>query len=307
MSLTDLVKTQAYKEIANLDFVFPRVQIQPVIPTHKDLLDPKHLGKAIDFFLRARLEKDTPPELTTKRRQVHETAWAAVQPYCSDLCDEIIEKSRLASEAILRFLCDDWNDEDIVRALLDMAYMDSIARSYPDENGKYALSNLIGEGLETQETRGELLKYITGDLSYLPTIEKNLNLGPAFGKSGRDINGADADLIADGTIYDIKFTMSPSTTVNKYSLMQAVGYAYLNKIEGNLHGDIHSVGLIFPRQRSCVKFKLSEISKVAIPLSRFKNIEKLICNYKSGADLYLDLFIGDKGSQLREQSSFTGF
>lgn len=305
MSLIDLVKTKSFKEIALLDFNLPRIQIPRARSENTRRLDHKHLGKAIDFFVRAQLTKTTDESNVKSRTQIYESAIDAVNPRDPMVRENMVAANGRVFDAKHHFMYEEYDADETVRGFLDMAYMDSIARSYPNIDGVYALQNLVGESAETPETREELKHFIVGDLSYLPIVKRDLRIGPVFGEVGKMIGGADADLIADGTLYDVKFTMAPTTTDMRRNLLQVLGYAYLNQIEGGMNGSIHSVGFILPRQRMTIAYKLKDLSRSSNALSRYRDVERLAQFFHDGE--LESSFLPDSGHSLNKQISFEGF
>jgi hypothetical protein len=86
-----------------------------------------------------------------------------------------------------------------------------------------------------------LSPYLTYDYSFLG---KDIVLNPTFGESSVYIGGADADVIIDGTLIDIKTTKKAE--FSKEYLRQLLGYYLLNKRELYPY-KINKLGIYFSR------------------------------------------------------------
>lgn len=105
-----------------------------------------------------------------------------------------------------------------------------------------------------------------GDLLILPAI-----LNPKFDGS-RDVGGADADLILEGCLIDIKTTINPKLTTK--TLYQLLSYALLDYTD---HYQIREVAIYFARQRELVQWPLEDLIGTladdnAHPLNGLRNL-----------------------------------
>ena len=73
-------------------------------------------------------------------------------------------------------------------------------------------------------------------------------------RGGRDVGGADGDLILDGCLIDIKTTIKPIIT--KLYLYQIIGYALLDYDDTH---KIHKLGLYMTRQNELLEWTVSEL------------------------------------------------
>lgn len=197
MALTDFSALAQFRRLVDLDFDLPRINIQDSV-SRRQGLDLRHLGKAIDFFIRVELERMTPSHMLIARQQMYASAPLNMDDMVLRL--EVENKLLDAESSIQKYSKGVIGLENIVRPLMDLAYLDSIARSYPYEQGREALDKLLGSRIETESTRDELLQHMRKCKNYLPEVKKSLITGPAFGKIGAEIGGADADLIVDGVL-----------------------------------------------------------------------------------------------------------
>jgi hypothetical protein len=79
-------------------------------------------------------------------------------------------------------------------------------------------------------------------------------MNPTFGDSSKDIGGADADIIIDDTIIDIKTTKY--SKFEKEYFRQLIGYYLLNVRECNKYGKINNLGIYFSRYGLLFKFPI---------------------------------------------------
>lgn len=74
--------------------------------------------------------------------------------------------------------------------------------------------------------------------------DQEYNLNPTFGEASEAIGGADADLIIDNCMYDIKTTIKPNRAISSW-LKQLFGYLLLDYKNAY---NLTRVGIILPRQ-----------------------------------------------------------
>lgn len=89
---------------------------------------------------------------------------------------------------------------------------------------------------------------------------------PTFGSAARMVGGADADLILDGTLWDVKVTKTPAFSREMFN--QLVGYvclAQLGGVDGCEPRDHHieQVGIYFARHGLAHSFALADIPGIA--------------------------------------------
>lgn len=84
-------------------------------------------------------------------------------------------------------------------------------------------------------------------------FSQRTTLNPTFDGS-RDVGGADADLIIDGCLIDIKTTINPKLSANW--LYQLLGYVLLDY---NNRYEIEQVGIYFARQQKLIQWSLESL------------------------------------------------
>jgi len=110
------------------------------------------------------------------------------------------------------------------------------------------------------------------------TAKETCILNPTFGKGSLIVGGADADIILDDTIIDIKVTKH--LKLEREYLNQTIGYyilALIGGIDKVQNGKIKNIGIYFARHGFLWKF----------PISEFGN-EKKLTNFKEWFEEYFE-------------------
>ena len=135
--------------------------------------------------------------------------------------------------------------EKLLQAVVDLAKIDGYYR-----------------GDKYNPTLGEYKKEYLEDLKNLYKTIPNQNfsgddvyLNPTFGQASSLVGGADADLIIDGSLIDIKTTKNLSFTVKQWR--QLIGYLTLIDIQGKF--DIDKAGIYFSRHGYIYNFDADKV------------------------------------------------
>jgi len=89
---------------------------------------------------------------------------------------------------------------------------------------------------------------------------KRVVLNPTFAGSGY-VGGADADMILDGCLIDLKTTINPE--LKKDWIHQLLGYAFLDFYDKN---QIDSIAILYTRQNLLLKWDIQEICQTLSPV-----------------------------------------
>ncbi len=131
---------------------------------------------------------------------------------------QIIERAKAAHHG---YLSSGEMSDEVIRSTLLLAQLDPIMRrSYIDEN----------LGSVDSEDVADVRKLISIVDPEMFRAEKLCMLNPTFGEASTLVGGADADLLIDHALIDIKTTKKPSFTRDYFN--QLVGYYVLYKIGG---------------------------------------------------------------------------
>lgn len=172
------------------------------------------VGTAFDYLLRFLIEAHNPQAITR--------SWRAEKAL-----DELVGKDKKIAKSIIknakihyhRFLNEKEINDDIIMTSLLLAKIDGIVWGKDwkdidlnvDPNDTEDIRNLIGGVPESM--------YIA---------KKHCFLNPTFGLASHLVNGADADLLLDGILIDIKTTKNPKFTSSFF--YQLMGYVILHHL-----------------------------------------------------------------------------
>jgi hypothetical protein len=149
--------------------------------------------------------------------------------------------------------------EQMCRLCLVLARFEQCFRAGPDVAMKYVIDDLIRLG-----------RAAIDDHIGLRSCE-SLVLNPTFALSA-GLGGADADLVADGLLWDLKSTADPKSVVGRNDLWQLAGYALADL------DDVHNidwVGISALRRRSELAWPLDKLlfdlsGGVSAPVTRWR-------------------------------------
>ncbi len=187
-------------------------------------------GTAFDYLLRFYVQKLNPRTKTQ--------SWVAEEAIARLEREKEIqgEANRLLSDAKLlhaRFLesRDKRPRKKLIEAAVRLAYFDTIYRvGILDENVFNPIPTAIVDDLQA------MLHLVTPE--YFVSRRRCI-LNPTFGKASSLVNGADADLIIDETLIDIKTTKNLKFEREMFN--QLVGYYVLSRIGGIDHSRFRTI------------------------------------------------------------------
>lgn len=238
MSLTSFLKIPAVKAVFAQEFPIPMISLKGEMLARPVTKHYSLIGTAFDYLLRFNLERLNPKAITAP--------WVAIQgvAVASKFFSKEYEKAKKSLEEAERLYADfiktgSVDDGGILRAAILLAQLDPIYRALViDENmGKVEdgdmqdLTNLI------KAVKPELFK-----------CDYHCLLNPTFGEGSQLVGGADADLILDGRLIDIKTSVKMEFSREHYN--QLVGYYILSRIgsiPGFEGGRITDMGIYYSR------------------------------------------------------------
>lgn len=254
MSLTNFISLPEIRERFNQEFTKPRIGVNkeiiaPPLSTRYGLI-----GTAFDYLLRFYIQKHNPNAISGKwiaeisldhlisiQKEFKDTG-KSTKYISKDIqkAQEIICRSKIIYEDFLSLktvsISNTLLQSTLLLAQLDIFYRSGIIN--PD----------FGETYE--EDIADLKKLIDiVDLKLFEVKQKCL-LNPTFGEAALSIGGADADLLIDDMIIDIKTTKKFQFLRQDFN--QLLGYYILHEIDG--------ISLLTPKPK---------VTKVAIYFSRF--------------------------------------
>lgn len=261
MSLTTLitepeVKAQLKKMIRRPDFDGGRKLLAPPLTKHYSLV-----GTAFDYIFRFYLKRVNPQAVERSEWIAEDAAWymfagvvdivngrIEVMPELATNPDEYdlgVQARRIVTEAkenYRSYLKTGKVTDQLLRSAVGLAKLDVI-----DRTGRLDLVDLADVDKRDQDDLQQLVKVIpAGDFKERAICILN----PTFGEASRLVGGADADVIIDDTLIEVK-TVMKCQLLSKY-LHQLAGYYCLYRI-GGVNGmpvdkPLRRLGIYFSRQ-----------------------------------------------------------
>lgn len=240
MSLTSLIKSdKELRDKIKTTFLRPKLD-----KSRKLLAEPQTkkyglVGTAFDYILRFYLEKlndtqDSPKiwvaEKTLERIKFNEEKYKIG----IELVDNVKELRK-------EFLATGNISKELIKHTLQMSYLDPVFRA--GQGIDYIGVSADEEDIEDIKN---LLSLIEDDTFKASNVCIS---NPTFGKASRLVGGADADIIIDNMLIDIKTTKNLEFTLNYFC--QIIGYLLLQRI-GGIDGEkqkieINKLGIYYSR------------------------------------------------------------
>ena len=238
MSLKTFLTKPDVREKFSKEFEKPKLQVKKEIIASPLTNHYSLVGTAFDYLLRFHVEYWN-PQFAEKQNWVAEGALLYLTDEYLELGEVLI---KYAKKNLKRFLETGKCDYKLLESALLLAGLDPIYRA---GIGKEYI------GLVDKQDIKDLRKLISAVDMQIFKAQKRCILNPTFGKASRMVGGADADLIIDDMLIDIKTTKN--LEFPKESFHQLIGYLTL-----------YYLGRGIQRKKS-----LPEINKLAIYFSRY--------------------------------------
>jgi hypothetical protein len=250
MSLTSILKQKEVQQRFRDAFPMPDVHVSADVVAPLQTDRPGHIGTAFDYLLRFTLRRIN-SSVVSSSRWTAEVALQLLQGAARQQAEEVIDRAASEVEA---YAASGELSEDLLRSCLRLARLDVVVRT----RGGYDISEMDAA------QPGDLadLKQLHQVIPHR-TFEANelCLLNPTFGKASALVRGADADLLIDDLLIDIKTVQKASFT--RRMLNQLVGYYILHVIGGIGELDpkpsISRVGIYFARHGHLASFDLDEV------------------------------------------------
>ncbi len=282
MSLTAFLEEKEVKEKFAQEFPKPKIKLEgallaPPVTNHYSLV-----GTAFDYLLRFYIKWLNPFAI--------ETEWIAEHVVKSDVMilgdGELTEKKiqeamRLysiarrnveeARVAYQRYLENGEITDELIQCAIHLARIDPIFRaSYVDP------SMGVADDGDVEDLR-RLISLVKPEFF---KAEKLCMLNPTFGEASTLVGGADADLVIDDTLIDIKTTKH--LKLRRKDFHQLVGYYLLFRLGGltdaPVEPDIKRLGIYFSRQGKLVTFPAEDIINESRLPAFYEWLREYICN-----------------------------
>jgi hypothetical protein len=278
MSLTSFLNQKDVRKKFREQFPHPPVRrkLKPVVPPLTN--HPQLIGTAFDYLLRFYIKRLNPKAITspwvaenvpgTLRDKIELAKdmhvidkWKStplIDPkairYYTNLCLKIEQLLARAVKVYDSYLKDGKIDKPLLKSVILLAQIDSIYRSGEDE---YELGSIDQRDLNDLEA---LIKLVDPKLF---KSRKYCVLNPSFGPASRLVGGADADLIIDDMIVEIKTTKE--LHVKRADWNQLIGYYILTTV-GGIEGvgpkyTINRIGIYFSRFGELITVKMNIVNR----------------------------------------------
>lgn len=240
MSLTTFLAKPDVREKFSSEFEKPKLQVKKEIVAPPMTKRYSLVGTAFDYLLRFRIEYLNPQSIK-KDYWVAESALPLLSGENREKGEGIIgqTKANLSS-----FLETGKYDDELLKSTLLLAGLDSVFRTRAKRGIEYI-------GLVDNQDVQDLKNLISAVDMQIFKAQERCNLNPTFGRASQLVGGADADLIIDDMLIDIKTTKKFELTRDHFH--QLLGYLTLYYLEA-----------LIERKES-----LPDINKLAIYFSRY--------------------------------------
>lgn len=240
VSLTSMLKDPAVRAVFREAFPAEEARLKGALHAPPISSRPNLVGAAFDYLLRFRLEREF--AACAARPWVAEEAVAGLNAGLigcgAALRAEANARLEGARAAHGRYMDTGVVDDGLIGASFDLAQIDVFYRT-----GR-TYDFVDADGADAMDLRGILGVAEAG----FPGPERACHLNPDFGDASTLVGGADADIIIDGALIDIKTGRKLSFGQNVYN--QLVGYYVLSLMGGINGGDaaeLSSVGIYYAR------------------------------------------------------------
>ena len=283
MSLTSFIKKKEIRDLFASEFKQPRDKITGEIKAPPLTKHFVMIGTAFDYLLRFYLKYHNPEakehgwvaELSCRLIHPDPRIFTQLDP---DICEivpgicEIIIKNQnfaknvdpdireialknlnFAKDAYSKFLENGVFSKDILKSAILLAQLDPIYRAY------YIDPNMgIVDNADIQDLRNLISLVNIEDFK----VNSYCLLNPTFGEGSGLVGGADADIVIDNQLIDIKTTKQ--LKISRHMFNQIIGYYILGKIGGIGRekidiSNISEIGFYFSRYGMKYMYKVEEI------------------------------------------------
>ncbi len=268
MSLTSFLRYKDVRERFQEEFQKPRFTVKK--PFLAPPLSKRYglVGTAYDYLLRFQIERLNKNAISYKwvaEDVLHLSLSSIAAVYDGDTdtlemseppkeTKKVFQIIRQAKKVHSRYLVSDRLTKKVLETSLQLAQLDIIFRSgFVDENLGYC----------NEEDLTDLRKLISIVNPTIFKAKKLCLLNPTFGKASKLVGGADADLVIDDMLIEIKTTKK--IRLLKETFHQLMGYYSLHRISGvgglKPKAKIRKVAIYFSRYSYLHVFNLNEIIK----------------------------------------------
>ena len=252
MSLTSLLQTKEVRGRFREEFEKPGMEATPSLVAPPISGRPSQIGTAFDYLLRFVLRRVN-ADVVRGREWTAEAAIRLLSGSDKERAEQVVSDAKAARD---RFVEGGDLTDEVLAATLQLARLDLIVRT-----GAETLAELGGLDAGTEDDRDDLRQLY----SAIPTdrfrAREHCLLNPTFGKASALVGGADADLLIDNLLVDIKTVKDASFSREMFN--QLLGYYTLHIIGGigalDPKPTIRRIGVYFSRHAHLHVISLDEV------------------------------------------------
>ncbi len=249
-SLTSFINIPEVSDKFTDTFHYPKLEGTPELLCPPQTNHYSMIGTAFDYLLRFAVEVENEQAITKK--WVAETAVEMTKNTgYFKVCNAALKE---ATNAYNNYKKTKKLADETLRGALLLAQLDPIYRAGTMDPNIGTIEKLDIEDMKNLISCAKLDAF---------KAKKVCHLNPTFGAGSILVGGADADIIIDNTIIDIKTVKNFKLDKKYYN--QLIGYYILGKIGGidglNEKLEIKNLAIYYSRHATFVNFKISEIMK----------------------------------------------
>ncbi len=265
MSLTSFIKEPDVRKKFSETFPLPKIDLKAEMKAPPITKNYSLVGTAFDYLLRFYIKRHNPSAKTSK--WVAEIALSCIgDDNLKTKLTNTVNDSKLIYQ---KYIEDGTLTNDVLRIAILLAKIDPIYRaSYIDPN-----INIVDEG-DIKDLRN--LINLVDKNSF--TAKEICLLNPTFGKASGLVGGADADIVLDNQIIDMKTTKF--LKLKEQDFHQLIGY-YILSLIGGIDGsdddlEIKTISIYFCRHGIFLPLMVPSSNSLMIQISdvRFKEFVK---------------------------------
>ena len=260
MSLTELIQTEEVKTEFVGRFPKPRFKLAKGILAEPQTRNYSLVGVAFDYLLRFYVERLNPISITSCWL-AEDGAWLlSVTNSVEEITDNRLKNIMIAHEIITKakeayekYLKKGKHDEALLISAIQLAQLDLVYRAgiLPEDFG-------CVNPKDVQDLRSLIEVVEPSDFQ----TQHYCILNPTFGEASRLVGGADADILIDQRLIEIKTTKK--LVLNQQYFHQLIGYYILSRIGGidglGTESPITELGIYYSRYSYMWLVSLNEIA-----------------------------------------------
>jgi hypothetical protein len=221
MSLTSFVESTEVRRRFREEFEKPRMKAAPDLVVPPTTNRPSHVGTAFDYLLRFYARRFN-PEVAQGRQWVAESALQLLSGAQKENAEEVVERAKDARD---EYVATGDLTRNVLEAALHLARLDLVVRTRSSGGLDINAVDPIAE-----EDLDDLRRLHAAVPERHFRADTLCFLNPTFGKASALVGGADADLLVDDTLIEIKTVKEASFDREMFN--QLLGYYTLHIIGG---------------------------------------------------------------------------